>query len=195
MGVTNPIKRHDMNSIRQAIQQLSHLRLGPEATPVHYGLILTGLTGDRLVATNSAKALVSSDLINWVTGTGNQVLIADDGDGTVTFSLPQNIDVNADVVFNSADLVNIYLDPTTVTGTATITDGTAFEGDTTGGDFTINLPTLAGNGRVIFVCCSGSNTITLDPSGSETINGDLTFDLIEDESLILIDFGTEWRNF
>jgi hypothetical protein len=82
-----------------------------------------------------------------------------------------------------------------VTGAGSITDGTAFECDTTSGDFTLNLPARGGNSRLLMICCSGGNTVTLDPSASETINGDTTFDLIEDESLILIDFSTEWRIF
>jgi hypothetical protein len=194
MSLTGPIKHRDMTSVRQAIQLLAN-KLGPNAVPTFSSIILTGLTSNRLIATDAAKQLISSDLISWVTGTANQITVTDDSDGTVTLSTPQDIDTGADVTFNSADLVNLFLHPTVVTGAGSITDGTAFECDTTSGDFTLNLPALGGNGRLLMICCSGGNTVTLDPSASETINGDTTFDLIEDESLILIDFSTEWRIF
>ena len=64
-----------------------------------------GLAGSvepsRLVASSASKWIVSTDLFDWITGTPNQVVVADDFDGTVTLSLPQSIDVSADVTFDS----------------------------------------------------------------------------------------------
>ena len=72
------------------------------ASPIFTGMTLTGLTGTRLVATTGADALTSSDLFGWVAGTTNQVNIADDGDGSVTLSTPQDIDATASPTFAGA---------------------------------------------------------------------------------------------
>ena len=60
---------------------------------------LDDLTASRLVATNGSKKLVSSDLNNWVAGTSNQISVADDSDGTITLSTPQNIHTGATPTF------------------------------------------------------------------------------------------------
>ncbi|KKM74651.1 hypothetical protein LCGC14_1398140, partial [marine sediment metagenome] len=57
------------------------LHLGSASSPTFTGLTITGLTASRLVATDASKALESSDLVNWVAGTANQVIVADDSDG------------------------------------------------------------------------------------------------------------------
>jgi photosystem II stability/assembly factor-like uncharacterized protein len=170
------------------------------ATLTDHGLLLgsgTDAVTPLGAATNGQLPIGSTGadpVLAALTGTANQVAVAN-GAGTITISTPQDTDTAADIIFNSATLTNLFVLDTVVTGAASITDGTAFEGDTSGGSFSLGLPALTGNGRVLLICCSGSNTLTLDPSGSETINGDTTFDLIEDESLILVDFGTEWRAF
>ena len=64
-------------------------------------VILHDLTATRLVATNGSKKLVSSDLNNWVAGTSNQISVADDSDGTITLSTPQNIHTGATPTFAS----------------------------------------------------------------------------------------------
>ena len=62
-------------------------------------ITLDDLTATRLVATNGSKKLVSSDLNNWVAGTSNQISVADDSDGTITLSTPQNIHTGATPTF------------------------------------------------------------------------------------------------
>lgn len=57
-------------------------------------LILTGTTASRLLATNSSKQLVSSDLASWIAGTANEIDITDDGDGTITIGLVDPLAVN-----------------------------------------------------------------------------------------------------
>ena len=56
------------------------------------------------MATNGSKGLISSDLYAWVTETANQVLIADDADGTITFSTPQDIHTGASPTFAGLEL-------------------------------------------------------------------------------------------
>ena len=51
----------------------------------------SNLTASRLMASNADKGMVSADLYSWVAETANQVLVANDGDGTITLSLPQDI--------------------------------------------------------------------------------------------------------
>ena len=55
------------------------------------GLTLNDLSASRLVATDGSKVLGSANLSDWIAGTSNQIAIADDGDGTVTLSTPQDI--------------------------------------------------------------------------------------------------------
>lgn len=55
-------------------------------------LTLSNLTATRLMATNGSKVASSVlTLSSWVAGTTNQVTVADDGDGSITLSLPQSI--------------------------------------------------------------------------------------------------------
>ena len=69
------------------------------ASPTFVAATLSGLTASRLMASDASKATVSIDLINWVTGTVNRVSVADDGDGSVTLSAPQDIHTGASPTF------------------------------------------------------------------------------------------------
>jgi len=63
------------------------------------------LTAARLTFSDANKVIQSvAALSSWVTGTINQISIADDGDGSITLSLPQNIHTDADVEFDSLKL-------------------------------------------------------------------------------------------
>ena len=79
-----------------------------------FGSLTTGgLTASRLLSTNASKILVSSDLYSWVTETSNQVLIADDGDGTITLSTPQDIHTGASPIFAGGTFTQVVagIDP------------------------------------------------------------------------------------
>lgn len=53
-------------------------------------LVLEDLTASRLIGSNNNKKLVSiTNLASWIAGTSNQITVTDDGDGSVTLSLPQ----------------------------------------------------------------------------------------------------------
>lgn len=108
MGLGYTFRDGDWPRLRQIIQKLSSLNFGPESTPTMAGLTLTGLTATLLVQTDGDKALASvADLTAWILqSTANQVVVTDNGDGTVTLSLPQDIDTAADVQFGSADITN-----------------------------------------------------------------------------------------
>jgi len=90
MGTPNliPIPNpDDKRGIVRALAKLASLRLNADSTPTFAELTLTELTKSRLVATDSDKTLVSSDLINWVAGTADEIEITDDGDGTITIGI------------------------------------------------------------------------------------------------------------
>ena len=65
----------------------------------------TNLTASRLAYSDADKVIASvAALSSWVAGTANQISIADDGDGSITLSLPQSIHTDADVEFDSLKL-------------------------------------------------------------------------------------------
>lgn len=64
--------------------------------------IFSSLTASRLVSSDSVNKLSSvDDLTDWIAGTTNQITVADDSDGTVTISTPQDISTTSDVTFNN----------------------------------------------------------------------------------------------
>ncbi|HYE23336.1 MAG TPA: helix-turn-helix domain-containing protein, partial [Candidatus Paceibacterota bacterium] len=52
---------------------------------------LSGITPSRLLFADSSGAATSTDLSTWVTGTANQISVADNGAGGVTLSLPSDL--------------------------------------------------------------------------------------------------------
>jgi len=60
--------------------------------PTLTGLNINNITASRLLYGDAGKAVVSvADLTDWIAGTANQIVVVDDGDGTVTLSTPQDI--------------------------------------------------------------------------------------------------------
>ena len=99
MGLGYTFRDGDWARLRQIIQKMSSLKFGPDAAPTFSGLTLTGLTPNRLIASDSDSTLVSQDLFAYVAGTTNRVTVADDGDGTITLSAPQDIHTGASPTF------------------------------------------------------------------------------------------------
>jgi len=80
--------------------------------------------------------------------------------------------------------------------TATATSGTLIvKGDTTGGTFTVTLPTAVGNTSTIIIKKTvGSAALVIDGAGTETIDGGLTASLIKvNESVTLISDNVNWQ--
>jgi hypothetical protein len=75
-----------------------------DAMPEFTKAKLSTLTESRLMASNGLKETVSADLSAWVAGTTNQVNVADDADGSITLSLPQNIHSGSSPTFVAATL-------------------------------------------------------------------------------------------
>jgi len=84
--------------------------LTTDAMPEFTKAKLSTLTASRLMASNAGKETVSADLAAWVAGTANQISVADDGDGSITLSLPQSIHTDADVEFDSLVLGDLSAD-------------------------------------------------------------------------------------
>jgi len=77
--------------------------LGAGGNPSFGTILLQDATASRLISTDSNKKLSSVlDLTEWIAGTTNRVTVADDSDGTVTLSAPQDLHTGAS--FEVADL-------------------------------------------------------------------------------------------
>ena len=104
-------------SVKRAIRAISR-KLGYTSSGLLAGLTLTDLTASRLVATDSGKVLESiTDLTEWIIeSSANQVVVTDNGDGTLTLSLPQDVHVDATPEFagitikDSSDDIIFYVD-------------------------------------------------------------------------------------
>lgn len=89
--------------------------------PVYESITVTGLTASRLVSTNASDTLVSvTDLTSWIAGTANRITVADDGDGTITLSAPQDIHTGASPTFVGLTLSGAIATPTNITASGTI---------------------------------------------------------------------------
>lgn len=68
--------------------------------------------------------------------------------------------------------------------------------DCTANNITINLPTAVGNTAKFHIekIDSSANSVTIDPNGSETVNGSSTAAIaIENMNLTIVSDGTNWR--
>ena len=170
------------------------------ASPEFAGLTLSGLTASRLMATDGAKAADSvAALTSWIAGTANRITVADDGDGTVTLSAPQDIHTGASPTFVSLNLTGGFAaNITTETSVYTVlsTDHTILA-DATGGAFGVDLPTAVGIAGKIYrikKIDSSANAVTVDPDGAETIDGDSDLDLtFEGESVDIVSDNANWH--
>jgi len=74
------------------------------AEPQFAAVTGSNLTQDKLMKAGPGGVMISADLFSFVTETANQVLIADDGDGTITFSAPQDIHSGASPEFAALNI-------------------------------------------------------------------------------------------
>ena len=142
-------------------------------------LTVSSLSASRLVASDGADKLVSvAALSSWVAGTTNRVTVADDGDGTITLSAPQDIHASATPTFGG--IIAPWLRPASDSTTALQlrnSSGTAIlTVDTTNGRIGIgNTPAykldVTGSGRFTDDLLVGDY---LDVDGSAVVGGDFT---------------------
>ncbi|HEB28526.1 MAG TPA: hypothetical protein ENI05_12270, partial [Porticoccus sp.] len=175
IALTSPIKDNDWRSVRQAIQQLSHLRLGPDSSPTFSSLTLTGLTDNSLIysssgtltslgaATNGQLAIGSTGatpVLAGITGTANQVTVTN-APGSITLSLPQDIHTGASPTFTGLTLSSLTATRLMATGSskeaASVSDLTAW---------------IAGTTDHISVADDSDGTVTLDfDTNTQTLLG------------------------
>lgn len=86
----------------------------------------TNTTASRIVATDATKKLVSvTNLALWLLETTNQVLVDDNGNGTVTLRLPQDIAPTSSPTFDDLTLTgSIFLDDNETVTLGTGSDST-----------------------------------------------------------------------
>jgi hypothetical protein len=94
------VVEHNFNLVSKMLNQF----LSTDSSPTFDGLTISSLTisdltVSRLISTDASKALASTNLSSWVAGTANQISVANDGDGTITLSTPQNIHTAASPTF------------------------------------------------------------------------------------------------
>ena len=111
------VRKGDWNRLKVTIDKLRHLALGVDSSPTFEGLTLNSLVANRLISIDSGKAFESiEDLTAWILGTSNQVIVTDNGDGTLTLSCPQDIHTDASPEFagitlqDSNDATVVYSD-------------------------------------------------------------------------------------
>ena len=115
-GTTNQVSlAHGVGTVTFSLPQDIHTA----ASPTFAGLTLSGTTATRLLSTDGSKLLVSTSLNSWVTGTANRVTVADDGDGTITLSGPQDLHTAASPTFAALTLSSPLTIPNGGTGQTT----------------------------------------------------------------------------
>lgn len=132
----------------------------PSASPTFTGLTLSGLTATRLASTDGSKALASTSLATWVAGTANQIIVADDGDGTITLSGPQNVHTGASPTFAGLTVSGLTASRLTSTdGSKALASAALFDW-------------VAGTANQITIADDGDGTITV--SGAQNLHTEAT---------------------
>jgi hypothetical protein len=138
-----------------------------------------GFAGSVATATTTPAITLSTTITGILKGNGTAISAATAGTDYLTPS---------DVAYSVASI--------TTTHSETATKGTKIlKADTSGGAFTITLPTAVGNTATIIIKkVAGSATLTIDGAGTETIDGGLTASIVEVyESVTLISDNSNWQ--
>ncbi len=94
------VQKDDWVNLNRVLRKLAFAAFGADAVPSFGSVMFNNLTPTRLTFTDTNKVLASvADLAAWIAGTTNQVNVANDGDGTITLSTPQNIHTGASPTF------------------------------------------------------------------------------------------------
>jgi len=121
----------------------------------------------------------------------DKLMFYDLSEGKVSFlSAGNGINISGTNITANADYSSLML--AAVTTNLTIADvGVVLCDSAT--PITINLPTVVNNSKLSFVISNiNAGIVTIDPFGAETIQGNASFDLYQDESLSIISYGTGW---
>lgn len=185
-GIKIPGLGESSVAVRTAMQEII-TKFGLRSSPTFAGIGLSGLTASRLMASDSSKQLVSTDLNSWIAGTADEITVADDGDGTVTIGIADPL-----VVGKGGSGAATFTDHGILLGSGT--DAFTALGAATNGQLPIGstgadpvLATLTGTANQIAVT-NGAGTITLSLTG----NMDEIAALTPTDGNFIVGNGTTW---
>jgi len=138
-----------------------------------------GFAGTVANASTTPAITISTTVTGLLKGNGTAISAATAGTDYLTPS---------DVAYSVANV--------STTHTETATKGTKIiKADTTGGAFTVNLPTAVGNTATIIIKkVAGSGALTIDGNGTETIDGGTTATINKVyESITLVSDNSNWQ--
>lgn len=159
------------------------LAIGTTTSNAIHFVIAGGATDAATIKTTSQLQLPAYTTTTSFTGTVAGYLAFDSSGNVITTAAPTG---------GSAYTVTSQ----TANYTVTATSGTTIvKGDTSGGAFTITLPTAVGNTATLIIKkTAGSAGLVIDGAGTETIDGGLTATLNEVyESITLISDNANWQ--
>ena len=149
--------------------------------PIHF--VINGATTDAaVIKTTSQLQLPAYTSSTSFTGTAAGYLAFTSAGDIITVSVPTT---------SAYTVISV-----SATHNETVTSGTkVIKADTTGGAFSINLPTAIGNTATIIIKkTAGTPALTVDASGSQTIDGGLTAVLNKVyESITLVSDNSNWQ--
>src|SRR3989344_2959936 len=117
---------------------------------------LNNLTASRLISLDGSKNIASvANLASWVAGTANQLTVSDDGDGSITLSLPSLVSLTQ----ASSTRFSVF-DTLYVGGTATTTITSSAVNIPTGGTYQINGTNVL-SGSILRSGVTGSSLTSL----------------------------------
>ena len=153
MGLFPTVRKGDWTQNKKNWQKAGSIVFGERSEQTFANLTLTGLTASQLVQTDANKQLASvSDLTAWILqGSANQVRVNDEGDGTVTLSLPQDYHTSAtptlaQLTLSTTCTLAAGLNVLRVTGLQT--DGTAMTGTLRGAYIDVSNGSTAATGTI-----------------------------------------------
>ena len=162
--------------------------------------ILADAVGPALIYGSYTTTGLTAGALYYIGLTGGITTTQPTGDGDIVRIV--GTAVSATVLIFNPDETYIEIDSTGVNPTqpayreVTSTDtfsATDYTINCTSGTFTVNLPTAVGiQGRIYIIKNSGTGTITLDASTTETIDGSLTLTLSGDDAFTVQSTGTNW---
>jgi hypothetical protein len=157
----------------------------PSQGKVQLGDYNYNINGTRIVVDDSLSKISFVGTAEWTglsSSTQSNVLYYNSSTGAITYG--------------AAPTSGYSVSSISTTHTETATSGTKIlKADTTGGAFTINLPTAVSNTATIIIKkTAGSGALTVDANSTETIDGGLTAVLnTVGESITLISDNSNWQ--
>ncbi len=105
---------------------------------------LNGLNANRLMYINGSSQITSTDAVDWISSTTNQIIVVNDLDGTITLSTPQDIHSGATPTFASSTFTNFAAGsvPFFASGGALDQDSTNFSWDNSTNRLTVENLTV-----------------------------------------------------